>query len=73
MARFYVTMTWENWPDCGSYGMVVEAKNHAEAEKAVRAEMVTHEDGDEGYADSYYLVDCFDLDKFIALNAKEAG
>ena len=33
--RFYVTLTWDNWPEGGSYGAVVEAKDH-EAEDLVR-------------------------------------
>ncbi len=73
--RFYVTMTWHDWPEGGSYGTVVEAKDYAEAEDLCRAEMreayadEVGEDFDDDYLDerdaNWHLVDCFDLDEFI--------
>lgn len=76
--RFYVTMTWDNWPEGGSFGTVVEASDQAEAEDLCRQEMAAHraeESADEGEDADYYLsayggewhvVDCFLLDDFIA-------
>lgn len=39
--RFYVTMTWHGWPEGGSYGTVVEASSHDEAEQLCIAEMLS--------------------------------
>lgn len=39
MTRYYVTLTWDNWPEGGSYGEVVEAETHDEAETIVRRMM----------------------------------
>lgn len=36
MPRYYVSMTWDDWPEGGSYGTVVEAESHEAAETAVR-------------------------------------
>lgn len=79
MTRFYVTLTWHDWPEGGSYGTIVEAKDHEEAEKMARAEMrATYaEEGDyddDDYLDerdhNWHLVDCFDLDQFIERHKK---
>lgn len=37
--RYYVTMTWDDFPEGGSFGTVVRAKNWEEAEAMCRAEM----------------------------------
>ncbi len=37
--RFYVTMTWDDWPDGGSYGTIVLAESHDQAEDLCRQEM----------------------------------
>lgn len=80
MPRFYVTMTWDDWPEGGSYGTVVEAEDHDAAEDAAKWEMAASRAeerdmaGDPGmdqeifdtYADQWHVVDCFDLDTFIA-------
>lgn len=73
--KYYVTLTWHDWPEGGSYGTVVEAKDHEQAEELARAEMrATYaQEGDGEYDDDYldernmnwHLVDCFDLDNFI--------
>jgi len=39
MAKFYVTLTWDNWPEGGSYGAVVEAEDYDKAALAARMEM----------------------------------
>ena len=39
LVRFYVTMAWENFPEGGSYGDVVWARDHGEAEDLVRKNM----------------------------------
>ena len=74
MKRFYVTMTWHDFPDGGSYGTVVEARDHNHAEKLCRAEMA-HFGSEEGhqteaemleyYGSDWVAIDCFDLDEFI--------
>lgn len=92
MTRWYVTMTWDNWPEGGSYGTVIEAETSDEAEEICRDEMaeIRCEPGDltdedradpdfdpadydsepeywlKAYAHEWHLVDCFDLDEFIA-------
>lgn len=76
--RFYVTMTWHDWPEGGSYGTVVEAKDHAEAEDLCRAEMkqtmFEEYDCDDDYLDdrdsNWHVVDCFNLDDFIKTHTK---
>lgn len=74
MPRFYVTLTWHDWPEGGSYGTIVEAKDHEEAEKMSRAEMAesysatinsTVEYAQRAYGHNWHLVDCFNLDDFI--------
>lgn len=69
--RFYVTLTWEDWPECGSFGTIVEADNWDDAEQTARWEMANHHDGDpletiENIGYNWHLVDCWDLDEFIA-------
>lgn len=76
MKRWYVTMTWDNWPEGGSYGTVVEAENQDEAERLVRNEMAesrvhdaqSPEEVIEMWGDEWEVVDCFDLDEFIMRN-----
>ena len=75
--KFYVTKTWHDWPEGGSYGTVVEANDHAEAEALCEAEMAQayaeffdDEEDPVGYArkaygQEWHTVDCFDLDEFI--------
>jgi hypothetical protein len=33
MKRFYVTMTWEDWPEGGSFGHIVEAETEGETDE----------------------------------------
>lgn len=86
MARYYVTMTWEDWPVCGSYGTIIEAKDHEEATKLCMLEMAHCEDGG-GCLDGvrkkdidlvlsqqdWHIVDCFNLDEFIKKNLADMG
>lgn len=82
--RFYVSMTWEDWPACGSYGTVVMAMNQEEATRLCMHEMAACEseggcldDHDEADHDlildqqDWHLVDCFPLDDFIQRHTKE--
>ena len=74
--KFYVTLTWHDWPEGGSYGTVVEAKDFDEAEELARAEMrETYReeidgdlDDDDDYLDdwdaNWHLVDCFKVADF---------
>lgn len=79
MPRFYCTATWHDWPEGGSYGIIVEAKDHEEAEKMARAKMAesysatinsTVEYAQRAYGYNWHLVDCFDLDQFIERHKK---
>lgn len=84
--RYYVTMTWDDWPDGGSYGTVVRASDHEHAEELCREKMarVRTEGIDtfdpeskikwwlENYGSEWHLVDCFDLDEFVARNLPAA-
>lgn len=71
--RFYVTLTWDDFPEGGSYGTVVHAADHHMAEALARQEMADHRadpdrTADEifaAYHDEWHLIDCFDLDEFI--------
>ncbi len=74
MPRFYVTMTWDDWPEGGSYGTVIEAETSEQAETLCRQEMaatraedsdITAQDYLDDYSNEWVVVDCFDLDKFI--------
>jgi hypothetical protein len=73
MTRFYVTMTWDDFPEGGSFGTVIDAADHAEAEALCRREMAeTRADEDtsaeyylEHYGPEWNVIDCFDLDDFI--------
>ncbi len=46
MTRFTVTMTWDDFPEGGSYGTTIEAESHEEAERLVRQEMAENRAGD---------------------------
>lgn len=76
MTRFYVTLTWHDWPEGGSYGTIVEAPNSLAAENLAREEMRAsyaeesdYDDDDDNYLDDlsrdWHVVDCFNLDDFI--------
>ncbi|TVR06647.1 MAG: hypothetical protein EA385_15120 [Salinarimonadaceae bacterium] len=76
--RFYVSITWEDWPNAGSFGDVVFADDAAHAEAVARWKMATaraEEDGCDAYdvirlhGDDWHVVDCFALDDFIREHA----
>lgn len=82
--RFYVTMTWDDWPEGGSFGTVVNAETAEEAEVSCRIEMAMSRATESGlhdkdvieqmfaeYGDHWHLVDCFDLDDFIAQHKRK--
>lgn len=62
MPRFYVTMTWDDWPEGGSYGTVVEAPDHETATEMVRREMAASRAGPED-ADPDYCANCMTTDQ----------
>ena len=78
--RFYVTMTWDDWPEGGSFGTIVEAEDYSDAEDACRLEMAEtrfdpeiHDSESEvlaSYGDEWFVVDCFPLDEFIKEHTK---
>ena len=80
--RWYVTLTWDNWPEGGSYGAVVQADDSDDAEHNVRWEMAGTRVDDgcwedeaeviEAYGEEWHVVDCFKLDDFIAQRAAPA-
>ncbi len=37
--KFYVSLTWDDWPEGGSYGTLLMAIDYVEAEKLARLEM----------------------------------
>lgn len=68
--KFYVTLTWHDWPEGGSYGTVVEAKDYETAEQMARDEMAaTYSQEIDHHVDpndyKWHLVDCFKVDDFI--------
>jgi hypothetical protein len=84
MTKYYVTMTWHDWPEGGSFGTVVEAQSYADAETLCREEMAStyaaDNDADDyhlskeeviaGYSHEWHLVDCLDLEEFIKQHSK---
>lgn len=66
--KFYVSMTWDNWPEGGSYGNVIEANSEEEAEALCRQEMAESRASESGvydaayylehYAHDWHVVDC---------------
>lgn len=78
MKRWYVTLTWHDWPEGGSFGEVVEAESSDEAEYAARLMMAklwskaidlpkseSINEVEETMRSSWHLVDCWDVDEFI--------
>jgi hypothetical protein len=74
----YVTLTWDNWPEGGSYGCVVSAKDRDEAELMAKMEMAesrydegapeAHDTVETVYAelaDKWHVVDCYPVKDFI--------
>lgn len=76
---FYVTATWDNWPEGGSYGEVVQANSDNEAEEAIMAGMAesranedrTEEEVRESFGRQWWIVDCMPLAKFMDSNLNE--
>lgn len=85
MTRWYVTLTWDDWPEGGSYGTVVQAETYDAAVATAKREMAetrddafhsTPEEADaaaerllEALGDEWHVVDCFKLDDFLAEHA----
>jgi len=79
MPKFYVTLTWHDWPEGGSYGTVVDAADHDTAEAYARLEMagayaeavsyeddvVTPEHVLATYSDRWHVVDCWAVQDFL--------
>ncbi len=74
--KWYVTMTWDNWPEGGSFGTVVEAAAQEQAEALCRQAMAdsraetdyTPEYYLENYSAEWHVVDCFPLAVFVQQN-----
>lgn len=68
--KFYVTLTWHDWPDGGSYATVVEAPDYDEAHLMALEQMAVlyaQEIGHESvnHLDyGWYLVDCYKIADF---------
>lgn len=86
MTRFYVTMTWDDWPEGGSYGTVVEAESYEDAERLTKEEMAKtraegHDEDDlkdpewwlENEGNNWHVVDCFELDPFIQKHSAQGA
>lgn len=77
MPRFYVSMTWEDWPEGGSFVGTTEAASDEEAvSKVMDAMALARTEGMDGelatpeywlleYGEDWELVDCFNIDEFI--------
>lgn len=75
--EFYVTLTWDDWPEGGSFGTTVMALDYEEAEALAKDEMaasraesyqITEEDALSSYGHLWHVVDCFKLDEFINMH-----
>jgi len=58
---WYVTMTWEDWPEGGSYGDVVLADTDEDAIRIVRQDMAALSRDDYNDYNDWHVVDCFPL------------
>ena len=81
LETYYVTLTWHDFPEGGSFGTLVKAKNHIEAEELARVEMADAYTKDdeveeedylnhlanmvESYWDKWGLIDCWPVEDFI--------
>lgn len=79
--KFYVTLTWDNWPEGGSFGTVVMAEDHDKAIALAKLEMAHarldgyYESEAEVEADAqamlavlgreWHVVDCFALNELL--------
>ena len=79
MPKWYCTFTRHDWPEGGSYGIIVEAPNSLAAEDLASVEMrqtyseqydVTDLATLDDLNHEWHLVDCFDLDQFIERHKK---
>lgn len=78
--RFYVTMTWEEWPDQGAYTAIVDATDSEDATRTVmhmmaanrgRHDEVLDEDLDAVLEhEDWHVAVCFNIDEFIAEHKK---
>lgn len=75
---WYVTVTWDNWPEGGSYGSVIRADDSDKAEAAVmwdmancREEFDHPADAIDSYGHEWHVVDCFKLDDFIEMHKEK--
>lgn len=81
MTLYYVTMTWDNWPEGGSYGDIVDAPSSDQAVQQIIVQMSESRynpelDDDPAdpaakYGDEWHVVDCWELDAFITRNMPE--
>jgi len=80
MRRYYVTVTWDNFPEGDSFGEITEASNPAEAVENTYASMAATREDEDTSADEirdmfeheWHVIDCFDLDEFIEMNKRAA-
>lgn len=67
--RYYVTLTWDDFPEGGSFGTIVEADGYDQAEDLARQQMAESRpelgDSVEEVSRQWHVVDCFPLDDFI--------
>ena len=83
MDWYYVTLTWDDWPEGGSYGTMVQAASPEGALDLAKREMAASraedlegwgEDSSDGdayvtWADEWHEVDCMKLEDFIRAHA----
>lgn len=66
MTRFYVSMTWDNWPEGGTYGDIIWATGYDDAKEQVIQGMINSRGGAD-YREDWHLIDCFPLDDFLQM------
>lgn len=64
LKRFYVTCNWHDFPEGGTYGTVVWASSHENAEFLTHQEMATsYAEGCD--VDDFYFYDCQNFDEMV--------
>ena len=83
LRRFYVTMTWDDFPEGGSYGNIFEAVDVGAAvlrcREAMAESRIEERDGEgnvselvKQYANIWHVIDCWDVDAFVERNLPPA-
>lgn len=69
LQRFYVVKAWDNFPEGGTCGEIIWAKDHDDAKEQMIEIMRSYRDYEaDGYVDQWETIDCWPLDDFIERN-----